>query len=174
MPQAVTLYGGATSAQRVFAVNSTATSFPATTRLTSAPGGDGHIQWSLREAELAIRPFGNGAANENFLLRLDAMVLGSDGVWIATPFFTALCTLGTLAGSAGANVTDTDLYADTVDKHTGTLAINSYRLLSEAANTIATLLVTPPPCNIIRVSVDLDGGGSAADGANAEWWSYKN
>jgi len=164
--------------------NVTTTSYPSAADTTTAPDASGtpstYIYVPKERNTVAIRPFGTDGANDDFLMKVygvNPVVCGStpgtsDGTSVKSYTWTELievqCTLGTKTGVAGGAVLNTEYYVDTIIvSDANHLPTAAYAVISPADNTEATLIVDMTHYLFIAVMFDINGGSSAATGANA-------
>jgi len=137
---------------------------------------------------IAIKPFGTDAANETFNLILQAVdivtdyglqgggletdhVFGLDNQYFIRGLTTLACVLHTTTGTAGAYVTNTDLFPDafpsTLTTH-GTLMGTITGQAEQITNADGGVYYFPDvgPSDYVRITFDLDAG-AGGDAASA-------
>lgn len=150
---------------RARATNSDATSFPAVAATTTRPSGAGVVDLAANPpAWLKLVPFGAGADDSTFDLRLVGWSLVGS-LWVPTILVQFGCTLSAAVGVSGADVTDSERFADTLGDPTANFgeAGVDCQPHSPQNDTPGFYLVDAGGCTVFRVDFDLTG----ADGANA-------
>lgn len=149
---------------KALAANATDTSFASRVPTTTEPTGDGVVGLRSHPDQvvptwLLLVPYGTGDANDAF----DVRVVGWRRVgtlWVPTTLLEFTATLGTAVGVAGADVADTEKFADTVsDPATGKGSVGvDCQPTSPADNTVAHYLVDTRGCPKVEFLFDATTG----------------
>jgi hypothetical protein len=152
--------------QRVRATSSADATFPSRTPTATAPSGAGVVNDPIVGQEtpewVQILPFGDGADNATFDLRVIGWKPTDLGLWVPTILAQAACTLSTAVGANGFEVTASQRFADTIVL-TQVLANVDSKLASPANDTPGSFQVQTRGSVLIEVIFDL----GTATGANA-------
>jgi len=104
--------------QRVRATSSTDANFPSKAPTATAPSGDGVVSDPLAGNAapewLQVIPFGDGADNATFDLRVIGWKPTPLGLWVPTILAQAACTLSASVGANSYEVTASQRFADTI------------------------------------------------------------
>ena len=120
---------------------------------------------------LKFLPFGTDTATETFLMSVFAWdyinpkAAQNSGRWTAWPLATFLCTLCTLAGSAGGEVDNTNLYCDTITEVIGNANVSN-EIISPTGNMKASVILDVKGANLVQV---LFARNSSSVSANTLW-----
>lgn len=109
---------------RGLVTSSTATSFAAKIATATEPTGDG-VHVMKAGDNLEVLPFGAGADNNTFGLRVVGWRSVGTTLWVPEVLAEFTCTLSASVGVAGQPVTDTDRFADTMVVVTGITAVRT-------------------------------------------------
>ncbi len=159
------------SYQKAFAANLVATSFASCVATTTEPTGNGVIDLTaggpgggaggIVPQYMMVLPYGLGASNDGFSLRIIGWrrcntPLGAATsvltLWVPTTFVEVACLLGASTGVAGASVLNTECFCDTITPVAARLpdrviaagtALNSDVRIINLANDEPAFLVTP-------------------------------
>lgn len=162
----------ASSWQRLFATNSTASSFASRAETLTRPvhsSTQGIIEMSPGGGAgpngLMLLFFGTDANNENFNARIlgwDYSLLAGVEVWN----FVVLCqfavTLGNIAGVAGGEVSATGFVADTIALTYGNDDV-SVDITSPANDVRAHAILDTKGCRIVEVQFDMNSSAASAN-----------
>ncbi|MFN4894202.1 MAG: hypothetical protein ACK5HO_00275 [Pseudomonadota bacterium] len=152
--------------QRVRPTASTDLTFPARTPTLTAPTGAGVLQDPIVGTQtpewVQVVPFGDGADNSTFDLRVIGWKPTELGLWVPTLLAQAACTLSAALGVAATEVLNTQRFADTIAL-TQVLANVDSKLSSPANDTIASFQVETRGSVYLEILFDL----GTATGANA-------
>lgn len=152
--------------QRARAVNSTDAAFAALASTTTKPSGAGVIDFSGDPpAWVKLIPFGTGANNDQFDVRVVGWsLIGS--LWVPHILLQFTATLSTSVGVAGAEVTDSERFADTVSRpepNFGEAGVDC-QPHSPQNDTPGFYVIDAGGCIVFRIDFDLAG---VTTGANA-------
>ena len=104
--------------QRVRATSSADATFPSKVPTATAPSGDGVVSdpvaGGLAPEWLQVVPFGDGADNATYDLRVIGWKPTPLGLWVPTILAQAACTLSTAVGVNGYEVTASQRFVDTI------------------------------------------------------------
>lgn len=152
--------------QRVRANSSTDANFPSRVPTSTAPAGDGVIFDPLAGSSapewLQVIPFGDGADNATFDLRVIGWKPTPLGLWIPTILAQAACTLSTAVGVNSYEVTASQRFADTIVLSLIQANVDS-KVSSPANDTPGSFQVQTRGSVFIEVIFDM----GTATGANA-------
>jgi hypothetical protein len=152
--------------QKARAALSTDANFPSIVPTATAPSGTGVVSNPKVGNEapnwVQIIPFGEGADNSTFDLRVIGWKPSSLGLWVPTILAQAACTLSAAVGVAGYEVIDTQRFADTIALTQVLTSVDS-KLSSVGSDLVASFQVETRGCAFIQVTFDL----GTATGANA-------
>jgi len=152
--------------QPVRPTSSTDASFPAKAPTLTVPTGAGVLQDPVvgdKTPEwIQVVPFGDGADNSTFDLRVIGWKPTPLGLWIPTTLAQAACTLSAAVGVAATEVLNTQRFADTIALTQVQANVDS-KLSSPANDTIASFQVQSRGSVYVEVIFDL----GSATGANA-------
>jgi hypothetical protein len=149
---------------RVRATSATG-SFPSHVPTGTQPTGAGVVgdpvvqgapQW------IQVIPFGDGADDSTFDLRVIGWKVSDLGLWVPTILAQAACTLSTAVGVDTYEVTSSQRFADTISLTQVRADVDS-KLSSPTGNLIASFQVETRGCAFIEVTFNL----GTATGANA-------
>jgi hypothetical protein len=172
-----TLVARSNGFQKFCAANATDAAFPARIATTTRPTGGGVYDFAasgispnglMVPASILVLPFGTGADNATFLMRLYGWRLISDAsltaLWVPTILCQFTCTLSTAVGVAGAALIATERLADTLTAN----AMNNLStvLVSNALDTPAYFQADIKGFPIIEATFNMN---SSATAANALW-----
>lgn len=166
----VTLNSYLDGLQSARATNSTDGSFPSRVPTTTAPtSNDGVVTLPNDSTWLTLVPYGTDTADQTF----DVRVIGwrkygnandtSGTLYVPMILLQFTATLGTATGVASSNVTNTNLFADTLSNPVagmGTIGVNC-QPTSPANNTVAHYVVDATGCQYVEICFDM---GTAASG----------
>ena len=148
------------------ATSATDSSFPSKVPTTTAPSGAGVLSDPLTGNAstqwLQVVPFGDGADNATFDLRVIAWKPTTNGLWIPTVLAQAACTLCTAVGVTSADVTNTQRFADTIALTQVQANVDS-KVSSPTSDLVGSFLVETRGATLIEITFDL----GSATGANA-------
>lgn len=149
---------------------STDSSFPSKVPTTTAPTGTGVISDPLNGNEstqwIQVVPFGEGADNSTFDLRVISWKPTTDGLWVPTILAQAACTLSATVGVNGADVTNTQRFADTIALTQVQANVDS-KLSSPVGDLVGSFLVETRGSTLIEITFDL--GSATAANALVAW-----
>lgn len=151
--------------QRVRATSSTDSTFPSKVPTGTAPTGDGVIGDPIVQGApswVQIVPFGDGADNATFDLRVIGWKVSDLGLWVPTILAQAACTLSAAVGVASTEVLATQRFADTITLTQVQANVDS-KLSSPTGDLVASFQVETRGSALIEVIFDL----GTATGANA-------
>lgn len=151
--------------QKIRATSSTATSFAAKAPTATAPSGDGVIGDPIVQGApewVQVVPFGDGADDAAFDLRVIGWKPTPLGLWVPTILAEATCTMSAAVGVNGYEVTASQRFADTIVLAQTNANVDS-KLSSPGSNLVGSFLVETRGSVLIEVIFDLD----SATGANA-------
>jgi len=151
--------------QRVRATSSTDSTFPSKVPTATAPTGDGVIGDPIVQGApswVQIVPFGDGADNATFDLRVIGWKVSDLGLWVPTILAQAACTLSAAVGVASTEVLATQRFADTITLTQVQANVDS-KLSSPTGDLVASFQVETRGSALIEVIFDL----GTATGANA-------
>lgn len=149
---------------RVRATSATG-SFPSKVPTATQPTGAGVVgdpvvqgapQW------IQVIPFGDGADDSTFDLRVIGWKVSDLGLWVPTILAQAACTLSTAVGVDTYEVTSSQRFADTISLTQVRADVDS-KLSSPTGNLVASFQVETRGCAFIEVTFNL----GTATGANA-------
>ena len=149
---------------RVRATSATG-SFPSKVSTATQPTGAGVVgdpvvqgapQW------IQVIPFGDGADNSTFDLRVIGWKVSDLGLWVPTMLAQAACTLSTAVGVDTYEVTSSQRFADTISLTHVRADVDS-KLSSTTENLVGSFQVETRGCAFIEVTFNL----GTATGANA-------
>lgn len=150
---------------RVRTALSTDSSFPSKVPTATQPSGAGVVgdpvvqgapQW------IQVVPFGDGADNSTFDLRVIGWKVSDLGIWVPTILAQAACTLSAAVGVDGYEVTSALRFADTIALTQVRADVDS-KVSTPGADLVASFQVETRGSAFIEVIFDLD----SATGANA-------
>lgn len=150
---------------RIRATNSTDSAFTAPVATTTQPSGEGVLDYTVAPpAWLAVYPFGTGSDGNQFDVRVIGWRL-VDTLWIPAILVQFTATLSTFVGLAGADVLDTERFADTVSAPAANLGNADVNCVaySPQNNTPGLYVLDAIGCTVFRV----DFARSTASAANA-------
>lgn len=152
--------------ERVRATSSTDSSFPSIVPTATAPTGAGVISNPRVGNEapdwVQIIPFGDGADNATFDLRVIGWKPTALGLWIPSLLAQAACTLSAAVGVNTYEVTASQRFADTIAL-TQVLTDVDSKLSSVTGDLVASFQVETRGSAFIQITFDL----GTATGANA-------
>lgn len=151
--------------QRVRATSSTDSTFPSKVPTATAPTGDGVIGDPIVQGApswVQIVPFGDGADDATFDLRVIGWKVSDLGLWVPTILAQAACTLSAAVGVASTEVLATQRFADTITLTQVQANVDS-KLSSPTGDLVASFQVETRGSALIEVIFDL----GTATGANA-------
>jgi len=120
---------------------------------------------------LVFYPYGVGSAAQTFLMSvfgweyIHPKVAQNAGRWTATPLATFLCTLCTLAGSAGGEVDENQLYCGTIALVIGGANISN-EIISPTGNMKACIRMDAFGCKLVQPLFAIN---ASATSCNALW-----
>lgn len=120
------------------------------------PVVQGAPQW------IQVIPFGDGADNSTFDLRVIGWKVSDLGLWVPTVLAQAACTLSSAVGVDTYEVTSSQRFADTISLTQVRADVDS-KLSSPTGNLVASFQVETRGCAFIEVTFNL----GTATGANA-------
>lgn len=126
------------------ATDSTDASYPARIATATRPSGDGVIDFGVRSAApgtITLLPFGTGADDNTFKMRVLGWSKTTSGLWVQTLIAEMTCTLSSLTGVLTYVPSDLDFLADIISV------------------TIGIGIVTLPTSNTAPANVVLGIGG---------------
>lgn len=150
---------------RVRATSSTDSTFPSKVPTVTAPSGDGVIGDPIVQGApdwVQVIPFGDGADNATFDLRVIGWKVSDLGLWVPTILAQAACTLSAAVGVASTEVLATQRFVDTMTL-TQVLTNVDSKLSSPTGDQVASFQVETRGCALIEITFDL----GSATGANA-------
>ncbi len=151
--------------QRVRATSSTDSTFPSKVPTATAPTGDGVIGDPIVQGApswVQIIPFGDGADNATFDLRVIGWKVSDLGLWVPTILAQAACILSGAVGANGFEVTASQRFADTITLTQVQANVDS-KVSSPVGDLVASFQVETRGSALIEVIFDL----GTATGANA-------
>lgn len=151
--------------QRVRATSSTDSTFPFKVPTATAPTGDGVIGDPIVQGApswVQIIPFGDGADNATFDLRVIGWKVSDLGLWVPTILAQAACVLSGAVGANGFEVTASQRFADTITLTQVQANVDS-KVSSPVGDLVASFQVETRGSALIEVIFDL----GTATGANA-------
>lgn len=151
--------------QRVRTTSSTDSTFPSKAPTATAPTGDGVIGDPIVQGApswVQIIPFGDGADNATFDLRVIGWKVSDLGLWVPTILAQAACTLSGAVGANGFEVTASQRFTDTITLTQVQANVDS-KLSSPTGDLVASFQVETRGSALIEVIFDL----GTATGANA-------
>lgn len=151
--------------QRVRTTSSTDSTFPSKAPTATAPTGDGVIGDPIVQGApswVQIIPFGDGADNATFDLRVIGWKVSDLGLWVPTILAQAACTLSAAVGANGFEVTASQRFTDTITLTQVQANVDS-KLSSPTGDLVASFQVETRGSALIEVIFDL----GTATGANA-------
>lgn len=151
--------------EKVRATSSTDSSFPSKIPTTTAPSGAGVVGDPIVQGApewLQVVPFGEGADNSTFDLRVIGWKPTANNLWVPLILAQAACTLSAAVGVSGADVTDGQRFADTITLTQVQANVDS-KLSSPTGDLIASFQVETRGSVLIEIIFDL----GSATGANA-------
>jgi hypothetical protein len=149
---------------RVRATSATG-SFPSKVPTATQPTGAGVVgdpvvqgapQW------IQVIPFGDGADDSTFDLRVIGWKVSDLGLWVPTILAQAACTLSTAVGVDTYEATSSQRFADTISLTQVRADVDS-KVSSPTGNLVASFQVETRGCAFIEVTFNL----GTATGANA-------
>ena len=149
---------------RVRATSATG-SFPSKVPTATQPTGDGVVGDPIVQGApqyIQVIPFGDGADDSTFDLRVIGWKVSDLGLWVPTILAQAACTLSTAVGVNTYEVTASQRFADTISLTQVRADVDS-KLSSPTGNLIASFQVETRGCAFIEVTFNL----GTATGANA-------
>jgi|LakMenEpi03Aug12_release.lakeMendotaPanAssembly.Ray.scaffolds.fasta_scaffold01277_41 hypothetical protein len=151
--------------QRARATSATG-AFPARVPTATQPSGAGIVSdpvvGQAAPDWVQIVPFGDGADNATFDLRVIGWKVSDLGLWTPTILGQAACTLSTAVGVAGYEVIASQRFADTIVLTQVQANVDS-KLSSPANDTIGSFQLQTRGCVFVEVIFSL----GTATGANA-------
>jgi hypothetical protein len=154
----------ASKLQRVRATSATG-SFPSHVPTATQPTDAGVVGDPIVQGApqwIQVIPFGDGADNSTFDLRVIGWKVSDLGLWVPTVLAQAACTLSAAVGVAGTEVVAAQRFADTITL-TQVLTNVDSKLSSPTGNLAASFQVETRGCALIEVTFNL----GTATGANA-------
>lgn len=151
--------------EKVRATSSTDSTFPSKVPTATAPTGDGVIGDPIVQGApswVQIIPFGDGADNATFDLRVIGWKVSDLGLWVPTILAQAACTLSGAVGANGFEVTASQRFADTITLTQVQANVDS-KVSSPVGDLVASFQVETRGSALIEVIFDL----GTATGANA-------
>lgn len=151
--------------QRVRTTSSTDSTFPSKAPTATAPTGDGVIGDPIVQGApswVQIIPFGDGADNATFDLRVIGWKVSDLGLWVPTILAQAACILSGAVGANGFEVTASQRFTDTITLTQVQANVDS-KLSSPTGDLVASFQVETRGSALIEVIFDL----GTATGANA-------
>lgn len=151
--------------QRVRTTSSTDSTFPSKVPTATAPTGDGVIGDPIVQGApswVQIIPFGDGADNATFDLRVIGWKVSDLGLWVPTILAQAACILSGAVGANGFEVTASQRFTDTITLTQVQANVDS-KLSSPTGDLVASFQVETRGSALIEVIFDL----GTATGANA-------
>lgn len=131
----------------------TASSITAPSATTTEPTGDGIYRMNVSSrptSSVAISFFGGNTADGTFTVRLTGWrKVGS--LWIPVPLLTLSGILGAMTGVAGAGVTNSQLFADTLA--ISTAFTSAYEIISPTSDQVALVKVDLFGCEKLQVQL---------------------
>lgn len=150
---------------RVRATSSTDSSFPAKAPTATQPSGAGVVGDPIVQGApnwIQVVPFGDGADNATFDLRVIGWKVSDLGLWVPTILAQAACTLSTAVGVDTYEVTSSQRFADTIVL-TQVLTNVDSKVSSPTGDLVGSFQVETRGSAFIEVTFDL----GTATGANA-------
>lgn len=152
--------------QRVRATSSTDASFPSKAPTGTVPSGDGVVSDPLAGNAapewLQVVPFGDGADNSTFDLRVIGWKPTPLGLWVPTILAQAACALSAAVGVNSYEVTASQRFADTISLTLVQANVDS-KVSSPVNDTPGSFQVQTRGSVLVEVIFDL----GTATGANA-------
>lgn len=151
--------------QSIRATSSTDTTFPSRVATSTNPSGTGVVVDPIVKGSpdwLRVIPFGDGADNSTFDLRVIAWDVSHLGLWVPTILAQAACTLSAAVGANGFEVTSSQRFADTITLTQVQANVDS-KLSSPLGDLIGSFQVQTRGATLIEIIFDL----GTATGANA-------
>jgi len=152
--------------QRVRATSSADATFASRAPTATAPSGAGVLHDPIvgqgTPEWVQIVPFGDGADNSTFDLRVIGWKPTELGLWVPTILAQAACTLSAAVGANGFEVTASQRFADTIAL-TQVLANVDSKVSSPTGDLVGSFQVQTRGCVLVEVIFDL----GTATGANA-------
>jgi hypothetical protein len=152
--------------QRVRATSSTDATFPSRVPTGTAPSGAGVVEdpiaGNASPEWLQVVPFGDGADNATFDLRVIGWKPTDLGLWVPTILAQAACSLSAAVGANGFEVTASQRFADTISLTLVQANVDS-KVSSPVNDTPGSFQVQTRGSVLIEVIFDL----GTATGANA-------
>lgn len=151
--------------ERVRATSSTDANFPSKVPTATVPTGAGVVvdpvvrgapQW------IQVVPFGDGADNATFDLRVIGWKPTTLGLWIPTVLAQAACTLSAAVGENGYEVTASQRFVDTISLTQVQANVDS-KVSSPTGDLVGSFQVETRGSTLIEITFDL----GTATGANA-------
>lgn len=149
---------------RVRATSATG-SFPSKVPTATQPSGDGVVGDPIVQGApqyIQVIPFGDGADDSTFDLRVIGWKVSDLGLWVPTILAQAACTLSTAVGVNTYEATASQRFADTISLTQVRADVDS-KLSSPTGNLVASFQVETRGCAFIEVTFNL----GTATGANA-------
>lgn len=149
---------------RVRATSATG-SFPSKVPTATQPTGDGVVGDPIVQGApqyIQVIPFGDGADDSTFDLRVIGWKVSDLGLWVPTILAQAACTLSTAVGVDTYEVTSSQRFADTISLTQVRADVDS-KLSSPTGNLVGSFQVETRGSAFIEVTFNL----GTATGANA-------
>ena len=150
---------------KIRAASSTDSTFPSRVPTATAPSGDGVIGDPIVQGApdwVQVIPFGDGADNATFDLRVIGWKVSDLGLWVPTILAQAACTLSAAVGVNTYEVTASQRFVDTMTL-TQVLTNVDSKLSSPTSDLVGSFQVQTRGCALIEIIFDL----GTATGANA-------
>lgn len=144
--------------------NSTDANFASKVATVTAPSGTGvsatRIIGEFSNSAIAVVPFGAGADNSTFDLRILGWRATGNGLYVPTILCQVACTLSTSVGVAGADVLDTERFVDTLTLSLGNAGVDC-QVFSPANDTPSHVIVDTKGVSFVEFLFDM---GTATSG----------
>lgn len=152
--------------QRVRATSSADATFPSRVPTATAPTGAGVVNDPIvgqgAPDWVQVIPFGDGADNATFDLRVIGWKVSDLGLWVPTVLAQAACTLSAAVGVNTYEVTASQRFADTITL-TQVLTNVDSKISSPTGDLVGSFQVQTRGCVLVEIIFDL----GTATGANA-------
>jgi hypothetical protein len=155
----------ASKLERVRPTSSVDASFPSKVPTSTVPSGAGVVGDPIVQGApewIQIIPFGDGADNATFDLRVIGWKPTTLGLWVPTILAQAACTLSAAVGENGYEVTASQRFADTITLTQVQANVDS-KVSSPTGDLVASFQVQTRGATLIEVIFDT----GTATGANA-------
>lgn len=149
--------------QRARTSNATDASFPSKVATLTEPTGAGvikpHRMGSMGSGVVLVTPYGAGADNTTFDMRVISWRQTTLLLWVPTIICQVSCTLSAAVGVAATDVLDTDRFADTITLGIGNAGIDC-QVFSPANDTAGHVILDAKGASLVEITFDMTGATS--------------